>query len=228
MDIEGFGSKLAVRFVELGLIKDLADIYQIDWNKVRELEGFGDKSIENLQASIERSKEQPLSRLINALGIRHIGERNARSLAHHFRTMDRLLNATRDEFEAVPGIGSVVAEAVYDFVIEEQNRALIARLRDLGLRMDEGTENGPASDGKLSGKTVVLTGRLDRMSRTQVQELLEQAGAQVTSSVSRKTDYVVVGADPGSKADRARDLKVTILYEDDFIEILREDGLVED
>jgi DNA ligase (NAD+) len=228
MDIEGFGSKLAVRFVELGLIKDLADIYQIDWNKVRELEGFGDKSIENLQASIERSKEQPLSRLINALGIRHIGERNARSLAHHFRTMDRLLNSTRDEFEAVPGIGSVVAEAVYDFVIEEQNRALIARLRDLGLRMDEGTENGPASDGKLSGKTVVLTGRLDRMSRTQAQELLEQAGAQVTSSVSRKTDYVVVGADPGSKADRARDLNVTILSEDDFIEILREDGLVED
>jgi DNA ligase (NAD+) len=227
MDIEGFGSRLAVLFVDLGLITDFADIYDLDWDKVAELEGFGPRRIENLQRSIEASKQQPLSRLINALGIRHIGERNARSLAHHFRTMDRFLEGSREEYEAVPGIGSVVAEAVYDFVQEPQNRDLISRLEKMGLRIDEGIVDSPVSDGKLSGKTVVLTGRMETLTRSEAQELLEQAGAQVTSSVSRKTDYVAVGADPGSKADRARELDVTILSEDDLKAMLQEDGVLD-
>ncbi len=227
MDIEGFGSKLAVRFVDLGLISDFSDIYDLDWDQVGQLEGFGAKSIENLQQSIETSKQQPLSRLINALGIRHIGERNARALAHHFRTMDRLLHASREELELIPGIGSVVAEAVFDFIQEPKNRELISRLEQLGLRMDEGEQAAGRADGALSGKTVVLTGRLDRLTRTQATEYLEQAGAQVTSSVSRKTDLVIVGADPGSKADRARDLEVTIISEDELLELLQNDGIVE-
>lgn len=227
MDIEGFGSKLAVLFVDLGLIKDFSDIFHLDWEKIAELEGFGDKKIENLQHSIEQSKQQPLSRLINALGIRHIGERNARSLAHHFRSMDRLLGATREELEAIPGIGAVVAEAVYDFVQEPRNRDLIARLEKMGLRMDEGNVDSPSTDGKLAGKTVVLTGRMESLSRSEAQELLEQAGAQVTSSVSKKTDYVAVGADPGSKAERARELDVPILSEDELKAMLREDGVLD-
>ncbi len=227
MDIEGFGSKLAVLFVDLGLIQDFSDIYQLDWEKVSELEGFGPKRIENLQQSIEASKEQPLSKLINALGIRHIGERNARSLAHHFRIMQRFLDATREDFEAIPGIGTVVAEAVFDFVQEPKNRDLIDRLEKMGLRMDEGTVESAAADGKLSGKTVVLTGRMESLTRSEAQELLERAGAQVTSSVSRKTDYVAAGADPGSKADRARELDVSLLTEDDLLQMLRDDGIID-
>jgi DNA ligase (NAD+) len=227
MDIEGFGSKLAVLFVDLGLIQDFSDIYHSDWGKVSDLEGFGPRRIENLQRSIERSKEQPLSRLISALGIRHIGERNARSLAHHFRTMDRLLGATHDELEAIPGIGSVVAEAVYDFIQEPKNRELIARLKESGLQMDEGVAEAAPAAGNLAGKTVVLTGRMDNLTRAEAQEMLERAGAQVTSSVSRKTNYVIVGADPGSKADRARDLDVPILSEDDLIAMLQDDGIIE-
>jgi DNA ligase (NAD+) len=226
MDIEGFGSKLAVLFVDLGLIQDFSDIYHPDWGKVSDLEGFGPRRIENLQRSIERSKEQPLSRLISALGIRHIGERNARSLAHHFRTMDRLLGATHDELEAIPGIGSVVAEAVYDFIQEPKNRELIARLKESGLQMDEGVAEAAPAAGNLAGKTVVLTGRMDNLTRAEAQEMLERAGAQVTSSVSRKTNYVIVGADPGSKADRARDLDVPILSEDDLIAMLQDDGII--
>lgn len=226
MDIEGFGSKLAVLFVDLGLIEDFADIYDLDWDRVAELEGFGQKRIDNLKQSIEQSKQQPLSRLLNALGIRHIGERNARALAHHFRTMDRFLAGTKEEFAAVSGIGDVVAEAVYDFVQEPRNRELIARLEKMGLRMDEGTIDSASPDGKLSGKTVVLTGRMESLSRSEASELLEKAGAQVTSSVSKKTDYVAVGADPGSKADRARELDVTILSEDELIAMLREDGVL--
>jgi DNA ligase (NAD+) len=225
MDIEGFGSKLAVLFVDLGLIADFADIYDLDWGKVGELEGFGEKRIENLKHSVEQSKSQPLSRLINALGIRHIGERNARSMAHHFRTMGKLLDAEKEELEAIPGIGKVVAEAVYDFIQESRNRELIARLEKMGLRMDEGNVDSPSTDGKLAGKTVVLTGRMDALTRSEAQELLELAGAQVTSSVSRKTDFVAVGADPGSKAERARELDVEILTEDDLVKLLREDGV---
>ncbi len=227
MDIEGFGSKLAVLFVDMGLIEDFADIYDLNWDRVAELDGFGPKRIENLQNSIEQSKQQPLSRLLNALGIRHIGERNARALAHHFRTMDRFLKGTKDEFAAVSGIGDVVAEAVYDFVQEPRNQDLIARLEKMGLRMDEGTIDSASPDGKLSGKTVVLTGRMESLSRSEATELLEKAGAQVTSSVSRKTDYVAVGADPGSKADRARELDVTILSEDELKAMLREDGVLD-
>jgi DNA ligase (NAD+) len=227
MDIEGIGSKLAVLFVDLGLIQDFADIYDLDWEKVSELDGFGDKRVENLKKSIEQSKQQPLSRLLNALGIRHIGERNARSLAHHFRTMDRLLETSEDELESISGIGTVVAEAVYDFIQEPKNQELIARLKEMGLRMDEGTVELPSADGKLSGKMVVLTGRMESLTRSAAQEMLEQAGAQVTSSVSKNTDYVIAGSDPGSKADRARELDVPILSEDDLLGMLREDGITE-
>jgi DNA ligase (NAD+) len=222
MDIEGFGSKLATRFVDLGLIKDFADIYDLDWDKIAELEGFGEKSIQNLQQSIEASKKQPLSRLLNGLGIRHVGARNAQFLAQHFNSMDRLIEATYEDIEAIPGFGSVVAQAVYDFLREEKNVDLIERLRVHGLRMDEGTEFRPQSSGKLAGKTVVLTGRLESLTRSEAQDLLRQAGAKVTSSVSRNTDLVIAGDEPGSKVDRARELGVEIVDEAGFFEMLKE------
>ncbi|HET9015059.1 MAG TPA: NAD-dependent DNA ligase LigA [Thermomicrobiaceae bacterium] len=220
MDIEGFGERLAERFVDLGLIGSLADIYALDWTRIRELEGFGDKSIENLQASIESSKSRPLSRLLNGLGIRHVGERNARLLADYLNTMDRVMEATPEQLQAIPGFGAVVAEAVGDFFREPRNRALVTRLADFGLRMNEHEAEARPADGVLMGKTVVLTGRLDGLTREEAQELLRRAGATVTGSVSRKTDYVVVGADPGSKAERARELGVTILDEPGFLALI--------
>lgn len=223
MDIEGFGSRLAEQFVDLGLIRSLADIYDLDWERIRELEGFGDKRIENLQRAIEESKTRPLSRLINALGIRHVGERNARLLAEHFKSIDRIKTLTIEEIEAVPGFGHVVAQSIYDFFQEPQNLALIERLKGYGLRMEE-TSDDTAATGELAGKTVVLTGRLESMSRGEAQELLRRAGAIVTGSVSRKTDYVVVGADPGSKAERAQQLGVPILDEETFLWLVNGDS----
>ncbi|MBX6341218.1 MAG: NAD-dependent DNA ligase LigA, partial [Thermomicrobiaceae bacterium] len=220
MDIEGFGERLADQFVDLGFISSLADIYTLPWDRIRELEGFGEKRIENLKRSIEESKKRPLSRLLTALGIRHVGERNARLLAEHFNTMDRLAGASMDELQAIPGIGEVVARAVYDFFHEPRNLELIERLKQLGLRMDEAPERRGPVDGRLAGMTVVLTGRLTTMTRGQAKELLQRAGATVTDSVSKKTDFVVVGEDPGSKADRARELGVPMLDEEAFLRVI--------
>jgi len=220
MDIEGFGERLAVRFVDLGLIGSLADVYDLDWARIRELEGFGEKSIENLKASIERSKDNPLSRLLTGLGIRHVGERNARLLADYFSTIDRILAASPEELQAIPGFGAVVAESVCDFFREPHNRALMERLRAFGLRLDEHGAETRATDGRFAGKTVVLTGRLEKLTREQAQELLHRAGATVAGSVSKKTDFVIVGVDPGSKADRARALGVETLDEQRFLQLI--------
>lgn len=224
MDIDGFGYKLALRFVDLGLIQSLDDIYHLDWNRVRQLEGFGEKSIEKLQQSVEQSKSRPLSRLLAALGIRHVGERNATLLAEHFHSIDAIAAAQQEELQAIPGFGSVVAEAVYDFFHEPQNLELIQRLRDSGLRMEELHERGRASDGHLSGKTVVLTGRLETLTRGQAQQMLKRAGATITSSVSGNTDYVIVGADPGSKAVRAQELGIEMLDEEGLLSLLNGAG----
>ncbi len=220
MDIEGLGAKLAAQFVELGLIHSFADIYRIDWKRVRQLEGFGEKRIENLKASIEASKSRPLSRLLTGLGILHVGERNARLLAEHFNTMENITKARIEDIQAIPGFGSVVAESIYDFFREPRNLALIEQLQALGLRMEEGVEQKEPAEQPLAGKTVVLTGRLDSMTRGEAESLLQQAGATVTSSVSRKTSYVVAGEAPGSKADRARELGIPILDEEALLRLL--------
>ncbi len=223
MDIEGFGSKLAERFVDLGLIQSFADVYRLDWEKVGELEGFGEKSIEKLQQSIEVGKTRPLSRLLTALGIRHVGERNAALLAGHYRNIDRVMGASVEEIEKIPGFGTVVAQAVHDFFAEERNVKLVEELNSLGVRMTEPVERRHAQSEVFAGKTVVLTGRLEHFTRDQAQELLRKSGATVTSSVSRKTDFVIAGEDAGSKADRARELEVTIIDEATLIEMLQGD-----
>ncbi len=225
MDIEGFGAKLAERFVDLGLITSFADVYQLDWPRVGDLEGFGEKSVENLQQSIEASKSRPLSRLLTALGVRHVGERNAALLAEHFETMDRLMSASVEDIESIPGFGEVVAQAVHDFFQEPRNVELVNDLKQLGVNMIEPVDRRRPRSDAFAGKTVVLTGRLERFTRDQAQELLRKAGATVTSSVSRKTDFVVAGEDAGSKADRARELGVTILDEEAFLALLNEEQI---
>ncbi|HEU5431181.1 MAG TPA: NAD-dependent DNA ligase LigA, partial [Thermomicrobiales bacterium] len=163
MDIAGLGEKLAARFVDLGLIHDVADIYTLDWNALAELEGLGEKSAANLRQGVEESKTRPLPRLINALGIRHIGERAAELLANRFGAMDALMAASLDEIAAVPGIGPVLAQSVYDFFQEPRNRAVIDKLRAAGMQMADAGRAPIDHDGPLAGKTVVLTGRLTSM-----------------------------------------------------------------
>jgi DNA ligase (NAD+) len=221
MDIDGFGARIAEDFVDLGLIHSFADIFRLDWERIRELEGFGDKRIEKLQQSIAEGKKRPLSRILTALGIRHVGERNAVQLATEFHTMERLKNATVEEIEAIPGFGEIVALAVADFFREQTNLDLIQELADLGVNMAEPNERRRPRSDAFSGKTVVLTGRLEHLTRDQAQEMLRNAGATVTGSVSKKTDFVIAGEDAGSKATRAQELGITILDEDALLQLLR-------
>ena len=221
MDIEGLGEKLANRFVDLGMIRDLGDIYSLDWEAITQLEGLGETSVNNLRAAVEASKQRPLERLIFALGIPDVGERSSRLLADRFHSIDNLIDADVDTIDSVPGIGSIQAHSVYDYLHTPQNLAVIDKLRRAGVRLvDDDAGAGPAN-GPLAGKTVVLTGRLLNMTRTEAESALRRSGANVAGSVSKKTNAVFSGEDAGSKAERARELGVPVLGEDQLLEILR-------
>ncbi|HEY8447168.1 MAG TPA: NAD-dependent DNA ligase LigA [Thermomicrobiales bacterium] len=220
MDIDGMGVKIIDRFVELGWLHDIADIYSLDYDAIAKLEGFGEKSAEKLKASIEASKNRPLARVIHGLGIRHVGERTAALLAQRFGSIDRLMNATLEEISSVEGIGSVVAQSVYDFFQEPRNRAIIEKLRKAGVRLADEARSAVNGQLPLAGKTFVLTGRLSSMTRQEAEERLRQMGANVSDSVSKKTAYVVIGEDPGSKAERARKLNVPTIGEQELLELL--------
>lgn len=223
MNIEGLGPAIINLLVEKGLVKDPADLYHLKYEDLIELERFGEKSVKNLLAAIERSKENPLPRLIFALGIRHVGAEVARKLAEHFRSLDRLLDVTGEELMAVPEVGEVIAESILHFAGEEQNRVLLAKLRKAGLhfQMEQEAVEKPKP---LAGKTFVLTGTLSTFSRSEAEEALRNLGARAASSVSKKTDYVVVGEDPGSKYEKALELGVKILNEEEFVSLLKEHG----
>lgn len=220
MDIDGMGAKITDRFVDLGWVKDAADLYYLGWAAVSELEGLGDKSAANLQAGVEASKTRPLWRVINALGIRHVGERTAALLADRFGSIDALTRASLDDVNAVGGIGQVLASSVYDFFQEPRNRAIIDKLRQAGVRMADDRTAHTIAPGHLTGKSFVLTGRLPTLTRPQVEERLRRAGATVSGSVSKKTSYVVAGEEAGSKADRAQELKVPIIDEATLLALL--------
>jgi DNA ligase (NAD+) len=219
MDIDRMGAKLTDRFVDLGWVKDAADLYNLPWEEVAQLEGLGEKSAANLKTGVEASKTRPLGRLINALGIRHIGERTASLLADRFGSIDALMAASLEEINAVGGVGAVLAKSVFDFFQEPHNREIVEKLRAAGVRVadERKTTNG---NGTLSGKSFVLTGRLETLTRPQAEELLRRAGATVTGSVSKKTSYLVAGEDAGSKADRAKELNVPIISEREMLAML--------
>jgi DNA ligase (NAD+) len=221
MDIAGLGDKLADRFVDLGMIGDVADIYRLDWDQLKDLERLGEKSAENLRLAVERSKNRPLARLINALGIRHIGERSAGLLADRYGSIDALAAAEMEEINAIGGIGAILAQSAFDFFHEPRNLAVIAKLKESGVRTaDERSTGSGGNERPLAGKTFVLTGRLETMTRPQAEERLRRAGAGISGSVSKKTAYVVAGEEPGSKADRARELGVPIIGEDELVALL--------
>jgi DNA ligase (NAD+) len=222
MDIEGLGDALVRQLMEKELVRDFAGLYALRDRRddLLELERMAEKSADNLLAGIEASKDRELHRLLFGLGIRFVGERAAALLARQFRTMDALLSATPEAIEAIPGVGPVVAQSVSEWFADESNRALVAKLQAAGVRMEE-KGGAPASDA-LAAKSFVLTGGLDTLSRDQAKAAIEARGGRVVSSVSKKTDFVVVGQDAGSKADKARELGIAMLDEAAFLQLLKD------
>lgn len=221
MNIEGLGPAIIDLLLEKELIKDPADLYSLKFDDLVTLERFGEKSARNLLAAIERSKEVPFARVLYALGIRHVGAEMARRLANAFGSMDRLLAATPEELMAVPEIGATIAASIAAYAAEAQNRRLIEKLKAAGLQMTAAPE-APAGALPLSGKTFVLTGTLASMTRRAAEEAIRRLGGNPGSSVSRRTDYVVVGEDPGSKYQKAQELGVPILTEEEFVQLLQD------
>ncbi|MCX7896316.1 MAG: NAD-dependent DNA ligase LigA [Rhodocyclaceae bacterium] len=218
MDIEGLGEKLVDQLVERGLVKSVADLYRLTAHELSSLERMGEKSAQNLVTAIEKSKATTLSRFIYALGIRNVGEATAKDLARHFGDIKALMNASADQLMAVPEVGPVIAESIVHFFAEPHNRRVIDELLSAGVHWPH---EKSAESGKLAGKTFVLTGTLSSLTRAAAKAAIEAAGGKVTESVSKKTDFVVVGEEPGSKYDKARALGVTVLDEAQFLELLR-------
>ena len=218
MNIDGLGAKIVDQVVDKGLVKDFADLYSLKLEQLAGLERMAEKSAQNLLDEIEASKSNSLARLIYALGIPFVGERTAQLLAEHFGSLDKLASATVEELSEVPEVGPKVAASIVEFFSEPANRKLVEKLRKAGLRFTE--ERKAPRDSRLAGKTFVFTGALAHRSREQAEELVVSHGGKVSSSVSKKTDYVVVGSEPGSKYDKAKSLGVTTLDEAQFEKLL--------
>lgn len=212
MDIEGLGEKLVDKLVESGLVRRLSDIYRLKKEDLVNLERMGEKSAQNLLEQIERSKNAGLARLIFALGIRYVGEHLAEVLAEHFPSLEALSRASYEELIQIPEVGPRIAQSIVDFFKNEENRKLIQELKELGVK----TEAEKPKEGPLSGKTFVFTGALSAFTREEARRIVESLGGRVASGVSRKVDYVVVGADPGEKLRKAQELGITILTEEEF------------
>jgi DNA ligase (NAD+) len=222
MDIEGLGYSTAELFVEKGWLEDVSDIFKLAdrKNEIVDLDGWGEKSFTKLINGIENSKLKELPRLIFALGIFGVGENTANLIASHYGTLDNLLNASIDELQQIEGIGPIVAESIYKFINDKNNLRIVNNLKSSGVKfvpVSIKTKKGP-----LTGKTFVLTGTLEDFTRKEASDKIENLGGKVTSSVSKKTDYVLAGVNPGSKLDKANKLGVKILNEDDFKKLIKE------
>jgi DNA ligase (NAD+) len=220
MDIEGLGEKNVMRFLDEGLITDPASIYDLTWEQIAELEGFGETSAKALVREIERSKQSPFSRVLYALGLPGIGWVNATAIAEHFGSIDELIEAGAEEITQVEGIGPVLAESLREELADDAVLELIARLRERGLRLELSDAERRAEGGPLEGRTFVLTGTLPTLSREEATKLIRAAGGKVTGSVSKNTDYLVAGDSPGTKLAKAEEVGTTILDEDGLTELL--------
>jgi len=218
MNIDGMGDALVTQLTDRGMVKDVADIYTLTKDDLLKLERMGDKSAQNVLDEIERSKKLPLERVIYGLGIRFVGERTAQFLAEHFGALDELVIAGEEELQQVEEVGPRIAKSIVEFFAEPKNRELVDELRAAGLTLrGKKKERGT----KLAGKTFVLTGTLANYSRDEAKKMIEDAGGKVTGSVSKKTDYVVAGADAGSKLDKANELGVKVLEEKEMENLLK-------
>jgi DNA ligase (NAD+) len=218
MNIDGLGDKIVDQLVDKGLVKDVADLYALKEEEVAGLERMAEKSAQNLLEEIEASKKNSLARLIYALGIQFVGERTAQLLAEHFSSLEELAAAKEEELEEVPEVGPKVAASIVEFFSEPANRQIIKKLRKAGVHPT--AEKRVVKSQKLAGKSFVFTGGLANRSREEAGELVKQHGGKVSGSVSKKTDYVVVGAEPGSKYEKAKELGVPILTESEFEKLL--------
>lgn len=216
MDIEGLGPALIDQLTEKGLVHDAGDFYGLEAGAVGELERMGEKSATNLIAALEESKGRPLSRLLNGLGIRHVGKHTAEVLASHYGQMDKIMAASAEEMEEIHDIGEVVAKSIADFFSADENRSLVERLRTRGLNMEEETTSGAGEAQPFEGKIFVVTGSLQKFTRDSIHARIKELGGRPTSSVSKKTDFLVVGENAGSKLAKARGLGVPVLTEDEF------------
>jgi DNA ligase (NAD+) len=214
MDVEHLGEAVVNQLVDRGLVRDFADLYHLDVEMLASLERLAQKSATNLHTAIQESKDRGLARLLFGLGIRYVGEHVAELLAQHYGSMGKLLSATAEEIAGIYGIGPRIATSVARFFTQEENRRVIERLRAIEVKMTaEAVQEG---EKPLTGKVFVLTGTLEHFSRDEAKELITRLGGRVTASVSKKTDYVVVGRDPGSKVDEARRLGIPIVTEAEF------------
>src|SRR5437660_3925830 len=219
MNIDGMGDALVNQLTERSLVKNVADIYKLKKDDLLSLERFADKSAQNIINEIEGSKKLPLERVIYGLGIRFVGERTAQFLAEHFGSMDALENASVEELQNVNEVGPRIAESIVEFFSIPANRKLVERLRESELTLKgKKKERGT----KLAGKTFVLTGTLAKYTRDEAKKMIEDAGGKVASSVSKKTDYVVAGADAGSKLEKAKELGVKLVDEKEMEKLLGE------
>jgi DNA ligase (NAD+) len=217
MNIEGMGESLVNQLADSGLVKDIADIYELDKAKLLTLERIGDKSADNLLYEIEQSRKLPLERVIFGLGIRFVGERTAEFLAEHFGSMKDLMNASIEELQQVNEVGPRVAASIHEFFAEPRNVDLVSRLSKYLNFTGKKRVRGTA----LAGKTFVLTGTLANYSRDAAKKMIEDAGGKVVGSVSKKTDYVVAGDDPGSKLDKAKELGVQVIVEEEMEKLVK-------
>jgi DNA ligase (NAD+) len=218
MNIDGMGESLVNQLIERGLVKNVADIYDLTKKDLLSLERFADKSAQNILDEIENSKQLPLERVIYGLGIRMVGERTAQFLAEHFGSMEAVANAGVEELQNVGEVGPKIAESIAEFFSNPANRKLVERMSKAGLTLKgERKERGT----KLAGKTFVLTGTLAKYTRDEAKKMIEGAGGKVSGSVSKKTDYVVAGSDAGSKLDKAKELKVPVIDEKEMETLLK-------
>jgi DNA ligase (NAD+) len=214
MDIDGLSYARIQQLLEAGYVRDVADLFDVTVDQLVALERFGQKSAENLVAAIAASKQQPLSRLLFGLGIRHVGAQAAQLLARQYGTVDAMMAASPEQLGEVRGIGDIIAASVATWFADPTVQALIEKLRARGLRLDE--PNAVQADGPLTGFTVVITGTLPSLSRGEATALVERAGGRVTSSVSKKTSFVVAGEEAGSKLDKAKELGVEVIDESEL------------
>ena len=218
MDIEGLGEAVLAQLLEAQIISSIDDIYSIDYEKVANLERTGEKTVQNLKNAIEKSKENDVSKLIFAFGIRHIGAKAAKLLAEHFGNLDNILSASLEDIEAIEGFGKIMAESAVEFFALEGTRRMIERLKECGVNMNS---LKIVSDTRFQGKTFVLTGTLSKYNRNEASAIIESFGGKTSSSVSKKTDYVLAGEDAGSKLEKAQKLGVAVISEDEFEEMIK-------